>query len=65
MLLSDAVAKAAHVRVRRLCLEPLAPATDQLQSSETIMTDLFTPMDLQGLALPNRIWMSAMTRTRA
>jgi N-ethylmaleimide reductase len=29
------------------------------------MTDLFTPMDLHGLALPNRIWMSAMTRTRA
>jgi N-ethylmaleimide reductase len=29
------------------------------------MTDLFTPMDLNGLALPNRIWMSAMTRTRA
>jgi N-ethylmaleimide reductase len=29
------------------------------------MTDLFTSMDLQGLALPNRIWMSAMTRTRA
>jgi hypothetical protein len=65
MLMSDAVANAAHVRVRRLCLEPPAPATDQLQSSETIMTDLFTPMDLQGLALPNRIWMSAMTRTRA
>jgi hypothetical protein len=65
MLMSDAVANAAHVRVRRLCLEPPAPATDQLPSSETIMTDLFTPMDLQGLALPNRIWMSAMTRTRA
>lgn len=29
------------------------------------MTDLFTPMDLHGLTLPNRIWMSAMTRTRA
>lgn len=29
------------------------------------MTDLFTPMDLHGLSLPNRIWMSAMTRTRA
>ncbi|WP_022698251.1 alkene reductase [Euryhalocaulis caribicus] len=29
------------------------------------MTDLFTPMDLHGLQLPNRIWMSAMTRTRA
>jgi N-ethylmaleimide reductase len=29
------------------------------------MTDLFTPMDLNGLALPNRIWMSAMMRTRA
>jgi N-ethylmaleimide reductase len=29
------------------------------------MTDLFTPMDLRGLAPPNRIWMSAMTRTRA
>ena len=29
------------------------------------MTDLFTPMDLRGLQLPNRIWMSAMTRTRA
>jgi N-ethylmaleimide reductase len=29
------------------------------------MTDLFTPMDLHGLALPNRIWMSTMTRTRA
>lgn len=29
------------------------------------MTDLFTPMDLHGLRLPNRIWMSAMTRTRA
>jgi N-ethylmaleimide reductase len=28
------------------------------------MTDLFTPMDLHGLALP-RIWMSTMTRTRA
>jgi N-ethylmaleimide reductase len=29
------------------------------------MTDLFTPMKLGGLALPNRIWMSAMTRARA
>jgi len=29
------------------------------------MTDLFTPMNLHGLPLPNRIWMSAMTRTRA
>jgi N-ethylmaleimide reductase len=29
------------------------------------MTDLFTPMDVHGLVLPNRIWMSAMTRTRA
>lgn len=29
------------------------------------MTDLFTPMNLGGLALPNRIWMSAMTRSRA
>jgi N-ethylmaleimide reductase len=29
------------------------------------MTDLFTPMDLRGFMLPNRIWMSAMTRTRA
>jgi N-ethylmaleimide reductase len=29
------------------------------------MTDLFTPMDLRGLQLSNRIWMSAMTRTRA
>ena len=29
------------------------------------MTDLFTPMDLGDLALPNRIWMSAMTRARA
>lgn len=29
------------------------------------MTDLFTSMDLHGLQLPNRIWMSAMTRTRA
>jgi 2,4-dienoyl-CoA reductase-like NADH-dependent reductase (Old Yellow Enzyme family) len=27
-----------------------------------MMTDLFTPMKLGGLALPNRIWMSAMTR---
>lgn len=29
------------------------------------MTDLFTPYDLNGLELPNRIAMSAMTRTRA
>lgn len=29
------------------------------------MTDLFTPFDLRGLELPNRILMSAMTRTRA
>ncbi|MFX4086819.1 MULTISPECIES: alkene reductase [Sphingobium] len=29
------------------------------------MTDLFSPMDLHGIFLPNRIWMSAMTRTRA
>lgn len=29
------------------------------------MTDLFTPIDLHGLALPNRILLSAMTRTRA
>jgi N-ethylmaleimide reductase len=29
------------------------------------MTDLFTPMDVNGLALPNRVWMSAMTRTCA
>ena len=33
--------------------------------SEKGITDLFTPMDLRGLALPNRIWMSAMTSTRA
>ena len=29
------------------------------------MTDLFTPMNLRGLALSNRVWMSAMTRARA
>ena len=29
------------------------------------MTDLFTPFDLQGLRLPNRVVMSPMTRTRA
>lgn len=29
------------------------------------MTDLFTPFDLHGLQLPNRILMSPMTRTRA
>ncbi len=29
------------------------------------MTDLFAPFDLHGLQLPNRILMSAMTRTRA
>jgi N-ethylmaleimide reductase len=29
------------------------------------MTDLFTPMNLSGIVLPNRIFMSAMTRTRA
>jgi N-ethylmaleimide reductase len=29
------------------------------------MTDLYTPMNLHGLHLANRIWMSAMTRTRA
>lgn len=29
------------------------------------MTDLFTPFDLHGLQLPNRIAMSPMTRTRA
>ena len=29
------------------------------------MTDLFRPFDLNGLKLPNRILMSAMTRTRA
>lgn len=29
------------------------------------MTDLFTPMNLRGLPIANRIWMSAMTRTRA
>ena len=29
------------------------------------MTDLFTPFDLHGLPLPNRVLMSAMTRTRA
>ena len=29
------------------------------------MNDLFTPYDLHGLELPNRIVMSAMTRTRA
>ena len=29
------------------------------------MTDLFTPFDLRGLALSNRILLSAMTRTRA
>jgi N-ethylmaleimide reductase len=31
----------------------------------TLMTDLFTPMNPSGLVLPNRIFMSAMTRTRA
>jgi N-ethylmaleimide reductase len=29
------------------------------------MTDLFTPFDLRGMTLPNRILLSAMTRTRA
>jgi N-ethylmaleimide reductase len=29
------------------------------------MADLFTQMNLYGLALPNRVWMSAMTRTRS
>jgi N-ethylmaleimide reductase len=29
------------------------------------MTNLFDGFDLRGLALPNRIAMSAMTRTRA
>ena len=29
------------------------------------MTNLFEPFDLHGLKLPNRILMSAMTRTRA
>jgi N-ethylmaleimide reductase len=29
------------------------------------MTDLFSPMRIGALDLPNRIWMSAMTRTRA
>jgi N-ethylmaleimide reductase len=29
------------------------------------MTDLFSPLRLGALNLPNRIWMSAMTRTRA
>lgn len=29
------------------------------------MPDLFTPFDLHGISLPNRILMSAMTRTRA
>jgi 2,4-dienoyl-CoA reductase-like NADH-dependent reductase (Old Yellow Enzyme family) len=29
------------------------------------MPNLFTRMDLRGLHLPNRVWMSAMTRTRA
>jgi N-ethylmaleimide reductase len=29
------------------------------------MTNLFSPYDLRGLALPNRILLSAMTRTRA
>jgi 2,4-dienoyl-CoA reductase-like NADH-dependent reductase (Old Yellow Enzyme family) len=29
------------------------------------MPDLFDPFDLHGLKLPNRIVMSAMTRTRA
>lgn len=29
------------------------------------MTDLFTPFELRGLMLPNRVLMSAMTRTRA
>ena len=30
-----------------------------------MMSDLFTPISLMGLDLPNRIFMSAMTRTRA
>ena len=30
-----------------------------------MMTDLFSPIDLLGVTLPNRIFMSAMTRTRA
>jgi|SRR5580693_7255801 N-ethylmaleimide reductase len=45
--------------------EPSQPVQTQFQANEAIMTDLFTPMDLNGLALPNRIWMSAMMRTRA
>ena len=35
------------------------------QPKEIDMTNLFSPMDLRGLSLRNRIWMSAMTRTRA
>jgi N-ethylmaleimide reductase len=38
---------------------------DSTWLEEIYMTDLFAPMNLRGLALRNRIWMSAMTRTRA
>jgi N-ethylmaleimide reductase len=42
-----------------------APAVERPQAKDAIMTDLFTPLDLHGIPLPNRIWMSAMTRSRA
>ena len=61
------------VLVRRVGAGALYPADAQARrllrtlpaGAEAIPKRTITPMDLNGLALPNRIWMSAMMRTRA
>src|SRR5690606_21789376 len=42
----------------------LAPG-NPVTAGKSIMSNLFEPFDLKGLALPNRIVMAPMTRTRA
>ena len=50
---------------RRSTSTAASTCSDRAAKDISIMTDLFDRYDLHGLALPNRIAMSAMTRTRA
>jgi N-ethylmaleimide reductase len=43
----------------------VCPITSHIEPKDINMANLFSPFDLNGLMLPNRILMSAMTRTRA
>jgi len=61
-LLSRLARRRLHHRPDRQCRRRKAHA---VSNKEAPMPDLFDGYDLHGLALPNRVAMSAMTRTRA